>query len=185
MKRNTPQLLVPLAAVWLGLVPGPDLSAAPPMPDLTVDLAGPAAAAPGADVGPQIRLIVKNIGRAVAPGTENHPTGYMVDLTLGRDGVVPPGFRVYAPNFAEDVLLKGGRVSRTADLAPGAFRQYPVGAGIPADTPPGNYFLCATVDPGGAVAESNEGNNTMCRPIRILARQAIGPQDDIPVIPAK
>jgi len=59
--------------------------------------------------------------------------------------------------------LKGGRVSRTADLAPGAFRQYAVGAGIPADTPPGDYFLCATVDPGGAVPESNEGNNTTCR----------------------
>ena len=187
MKRNTPQLLVPLVAAWLGFVLGPELSAAPPLPDLTVDLAGPPAAAAGADIGPQVRLIVKNVGRALAWGTEHHPTGYMVDLTLGRDAVVPPGFRVYAPHFAEDVLLKGGRVSRTVDLAPGAFHAYPVGAGIPANTPPGNYFLCATVDPGGAVAESNEGNNTMCRPIRIQPGQVnVGPQDDLPgVIPAK
>lgn len=176
-----------LIAVCLGLVAAPGAAAPPPpQPDLTVDLAGPAAAPAGSDIGPQIRLMVKNVGHAVAFGTENHPTGYMVDLSLGRDQIVPFGFRVYAPNFAEDVLLKGGRVSRTADLAPGAFRQYPVGAGIPANTPPGNYFLCATVDPGGAVAESNEGNNTMCRPIRIQPRQVnVGPQEDLPVIPAK
>ena len=181
--HHATNLVAFLAAAGLGLASGSPLAAAPPRPDLTVDLAAPAAAAAGTDIGPQIRLIVKNVGRAVAPGTENHPTGYMVDLTLGRDAVVPPGFRTYSPNFAEDVLLKGGRVSRTADLAPGAFRQYAVGAGIPADTPPGDYFLCATVDPGGAVPEMNEGNNTTCRRIRIQPRLNVGPQDDIPFKP--
>lgn len=155
-------------------------SAAGPLPDLIVDLAVPAAAAAGADIGAQVRLFVKNIGQAPAHGTDNHPAGYMVDLTLGRDANVPAGFRAYSANFAEDVLLKGGRVSRTADLAPGAFRAYPVGAGIPADTPPGAYFLCATVDPGAAVVESREDNNTTCRPIRIQARVNVGPQEDLP-----
>jgi hypothetical protein len=173
-------LLAVSALAVSGAVP---LAAAPARADLTVDLKAPASAAAGADIGPQIHLIVKNVGRAVAPGTEHHPTGYMVDLTLGRDAAVPAGFRSYSPNFAEDVLLKGGRVSRTADLAPGAFHAYPVGAGIPADTPAGEYFLCATVDPGGAVPEMNEGNNTTCRRLRVLPRLNVGPQEDLPIKP--
>lgn len=180
MKRHPASPLSLLAATLLGLAAGPALHAAPPAPDLTVDLASPAAAAPGEDIGNRIRLIVKNVGRAPAHGTQAHAAGYMVDLSLGRDPVVPAGFRTYSANFAEDVLLKGGRVSRTVDLAPGAFHQYAVGAGIPADTPPGAYFLCATVDPGNAVAESNEANNTTCRPIRIAKPLNVGPQDDIP-----
>lgn len=171
------------AAIATALVPFAWAKAAPPRPDLTVDLAAPAAVAAGADIGPQVRLIVKNVGNAVAWGTNAHPAGYMVDLSLGRDPVVPHGFRIFSANFAEDVLLKGGRVSRTADLAPHASQQYPVGGGIPADTRPGNYFLCATVDPGNAVAEANEGNNTTCRPIHILGAVNIGPQDDIPAKP--
>ena len=185
MKPTTSRLLVVVAA-GLSLTAAPHADTAPAQPDLTVDLAAPPAVAAGADIGPQVRLTVKNVGHAPAWGTENHPAGYMVDLTLGRDAAVPPGFRVYAPQFAEDVLLKGGRVSRTVDLAPGTFHVYPVGAGIPANTPPGDYFLCAAVDPGAAVAESNEANNTTCRPIRVLPRQVnVGPQDDFPAVPAK
>jgi hypothetical protein len=185
--HHTTNLVAFLTAAGLGFASGSPLAAAPPQPDLIVfELVAPPVAAAGADIGPQIRLTVKNVGRAVAPGTEAHPSGYMVDLTLGRVEPVPPGFHAYSPNCAEDVLLKGGRVSRTVDLAPGTFHVYPVGAGIPANTPPGDYFLCAAVDPGAAVAESNEANNTTCRPIRVLPRQVnVGPQDDFPAVPAK
>ncbi|MEW6338202.1 MAG: hypothetical protein ACOY3Y_12685 [Acidobacteriota bacterium] len=156
--------------------------AAPPLPDLTVNLAVPANAVAGEDIGPRVTLRVKNVGRAPAWGTTDHPTGYMVDLTLGRDEVVPPGFAGFSPHFREDVLLKGGRVSNTVDLPPGAFRGYPVGAGIPNDTPPGRYFVCARVDPGSAVNESNENNNVTCRPIGVVQRLNVGPQDDLPGI---
>lgn len=180
MKRHVPRSLTFLAAFSLGFAVGPALHAAPPAPDLTVELLSPAVAAPGEDIGNRIRLIVKNVGTAPAHGTQAHPAGYMVDVSLGRNPVVPAGFRVFSANFAEDVLLRGGRVSRTVDLAPHTFHEYAAGAGIPADTPPGAYFLCATVDPGGAVAESNEANNTTCRPIRIEKRLNVGPQEDIP-----
>lgn len=156
--------------------------AAPPLPDLTVSLAVPANAFAGEDIGPRVTLRVKNVGCAVAWGTTAHPTGYMVDLTLGRDEVVPVGFAGYSPHFREDVLLKGGRVSKTVDLPAGAFRGYLVGGGIPNDTPPGRYFVCARVDPGTAVNESNEDNNVTCRPIRIAQRMNVGPQDDLPGI---
>jgi hypothetical protein len=153
---------------------------AQPLPDLVVSLAAPDMAFPGEDIGPRVTLRVKNIGRAPAWGTSAHPAGYMADLTLGRDEVVPPGFAGFAPRFREDVLLKGGRVSNTVDLLPGAFRGFPVGGGIPNDTPPGRYFLCARVDPGAAVNESNENNNATCRPITIAQRMNVGPQDDLP-----
>jgi len=182
--HHTTNLVAFLTAAGLGFASGSPLAAAPPQPDLIVfELVAPPVAAAGADIGPQIRLTVKNVGRAVAPGTDAHPSGYMVDLTLGRVEPVPPGFHAYSPNYAEDVLLKGGRVSRTGDLAPNALRAYQVGAGIPADTPLGDYFLCATVDPGAAVPEMNDGNNTKCRRIRIQPRLNVGPQEDLPIKP--
>ena len=170
------------AAAALVAVMAPGAAQARPSPDLIVSLAAPAAAAPGPDIRPRVALRVKNLGNAVAWGTTAHPTGYMVDLTLGRDQVVPPGFRAFSPTFAEDALLKGGRVSVTVDLMPGAFHQYAVGAGIPPDTPPGRYYLCATVDPASVVPESREHNNTTCRRITIRARMNVGPQDDFPVV---
>lgn len=41
---------------------------------------------------------------------------------------------------------------------------------IPPDIPPGNYELCAVVDPTNAVRESNEGNNRVCHKIRIRSK---------------
>jgi hypothetical protein len=140
------------------------------LPDLVVRLSAPDSARPGADIGQRIHLGVRNIGRAPAWGTQGHPAGFMVDLTLGRDEVLPVGFKVYSPHYAENVLLEGGRVSRTTDIAPAATQRFPVGAGIPADVPPGPYFLCAYVDPGNVVRESDERNNVSCLPLRILPR---------------
>ncbi len=98
----------------------------------------------------------------------------MVDLTLGRDATVSVGFKVYSRKFSEDVLLEGGRVSRTTDLAPGARQGYPVGAVIPADTAPGAYHLCAFVDPGNVLPETDERNNSRCVPLRVLPASQSG-----------
>jgi subtilase family serine protease len=91
----------------------------------------------------------------------------MIDIVLSTDTNVPPGFATFSPNFSEDVLLLGARTSNTIDLAPGASKVYATGAGIPADTPTGNYQICARIDSGSKVAESNEANNVMCRAIKI------------------
>lgn len=153
-------------------VPGQKKPEQQKLPDLIIEsLEVPPSATAGDDIGRQIKLVVKNIGAGLAPGTRTHgANGYMVDLVLSRDTSVPAGFATYSATFREDVLLKGGRASNTEDLAPGAVQSYPIGAGIPADTPPGDYYLCATVDPGNRVAESNERNNTICRPIKIAAK---------------
>ncbi len=139
------------------------------LPDLVVRnlTVSPTTVSPGADV--DVKALIRNDGNAVAPGTSSG-NGYMVDITLGTDTNTPAGWAVYSANYSEDVLLKGGRFSNTIDLAPGAMQSYgDTNNQIPADTPPGNYYVCARVDPGGKVAESNEGNNTRC--VRITVRR--------------
>jgi hypothetical protein len=84
---------------------------------------------------------------------------------------VPPEFAHYADEYAEDVLLKGGRASRTDDLEPNLSRVYRIGGGIPADTPAGEYYICAQIDPGKKVAELNEKNNVSCMHIKLKARE--------------
>lgn len=107
---------------------------------------------------------------AVASGTLTAGgNGYMVDLVLSTDDVVPIDWAGYSAMFHEDVLLRGGRFSRTPDvgfLEPFAFRDE---VPIPADTPEGDYFVCAVVDPGQRIVETAEGNNRDCAEIRVSA----------------
>ena len=141
------------------------------LPDLQVKFACPSTIVAGTDIGSQIKLKVRNSGNAPAPGTDTAGSnGYMVDLMLSTDTNTPAGFAVYSANFSEDVLLQGGRISNTKTLNPGQSRIYPVGGGIPADTPSGRYYICAKVDAGNKVTESNEGNNSFCKRVYIKNR---------------
>jgi len=125
-------------------------------PDLWVKaiLAPPAGAtfAPGARF--TVAITVENRGTAVAPGSARG--GYVVDLSLG---VAPAGFppaphALPAPyRFVEGMLLSGGRIARTADLPPGASREYSTVVTVPQDIKPGRYWLGITVDPFGRVRE--------------------------------
>ena len=138
--------------------------------DLVVVIRSPRMANAGDEIGEDIEIRARNRGLAAAPGTAGRidpDDGYMIDVVLSTDPLLPDGFANPSANFVEDALLSGGRISRTTDLASGAARGYPVGATIPADTPSGRYLLCARIDPGKKVAESNEHNNTACYPIFI------------------
>jgi hypothetical protein len=144
---------------------------------------------PGQEIGAMLRLKVTNHGPAIAPGTLDStgtprvpPAGYMVDLVLSSDNVMPAGLALLplpaGIAYAEDGLLAGGRVSRTPDLPgrtaillsasdpPGT----DVGGVIPSGTPPGDYFLCARVDPGNLVPEMKESNNANCRKVTVVVR---------------
>jgi hypothetical protein len=120
-------------------------------------------------------LAVHNNGDSVCQGTRENPNGYMVDFFLSTDRVGPSTWAVYASAWREDVLLRGGRVSNTWSVpARGNFRygapRYEIGPfTLPTSIPPGAYYLCAGVDMGNRVAESNERNNIACNPIRIRA----------------
>lgn len=139
-------------------------------PDLVAQIAGPQRANPGDEIGRQIRVRAGNRGEAAAPGTDGRidpAHGYVIDLVLSTDERLPERPATVSRSFREDLLLVGGRISRTYDLAPNGGRSYPVGAEIPRDTPRGRYFICARIDSYHTVAESDERNNTDCFPIQI------------------
>lgn len=148
----------------------PDVTGAP---DLVVAVSAPTTLTAGAALGPGTSLDASNIGGGSAAGTVGStapPNGFMIDLVLSTDMIVPPGFATYAATWHEDVLLKGGRTSNTTDLAAGASTVYPdENAAIPADTPAGDYYLCAQIDPADEVTESDESNNVSCVGVTVVA----------------
>lgn len=161
--------LIAIGGLMLVMATSP-LSAAQ-LPDLVLRLSAPAQARPGEDIGSKVKIAVYNLGSGVARGTSSSgKNGYMVDLFLTH-GPLPSGFARYTDSYHDGVLLRGGRVSNTGDLGASARRSYRVGGGIPLDTRPGDYRLCAQVDPGHVIRESNESNNITCRPLKIAALQ--------------
>lgn len=140
-------------------------------PDLNVRLEGlPKKVMAGGALGGGATAIVSNPGRGEAAGNRRGSNGYIVDLVLAPDKTVPNRRSVFEPKYQEYGLLRGGRINRTADLAAGSDARFDIGkSGLLADTPPGAYFVCARVDPGNAVAESDETNNLSCEPIAVVA----------------
>jgi hypothetical protein len=47
-------------------------------------------------------------------------------------------------------------------LAIGATKTAATSVRVPADTPPGTYYICAKANGGGSVAESDDSNNARC-----------------------
>jgi len=136
-----------------------------------------------------ISFKVMNLASATndAPGTlSSGSAGWMADVILSTDNVGPTGFAIYSPAWREDVLLRGGRMSRTNTLTPSGEQMFngpTVMRGGPPARPydyltfpmptgvrPGAYHICIVADPANVVAESNERNNTACMPITIRAR---------------
>ena len=153
--------------------------------DLTPTIGAPADRRAGQDV--MITLEIGNRGDTACAGTlESSTTGYMVDIFLSSDRNPPPSWADYSRTWREDALLAGGRVSRTNSVAAGAsFRygapSYEIGPmTLPSGIPPGDYFLCAGVDLGNRIAESNERNNVACNPLRILPVGRFVPSRPLP-----
>jgi hypothetical protein len=120
---------------------------------------------PAGEVSPgkmiQFKVTVKNFGKGVANGTvkpdrTTTPNGYMIDLSLSKDPIRDPVRPHAVPSpykFADGMLLKGGRISRTEDLAPGAQKEYSASVEIPKDMKPGKYWIGVSLDPYNKVAE--------------------------------
>ena len=159
-------------------------------PDLVVEeiQLEPTTLTAGTNLEGLLKLKIANVGNSNSPGTVNPdgsvkdpPQGYMIDLVLSSDTQVPEGFATPADEngdvFQEDALLVGGRVSRTPDVPAMSSLILPtdphppvssdVGGIIPSQTPPGSYYLCARIDPGGAVQEADEVNNLTCLQITV------------------
>lgn len=150
--------------------------------DLTPIIGARAEARAGQEI--MITLEVQNRGDTACPGTIEAPPGasYMVDIFLSSDRNGPSSWAVYSATWREDALLRGGRVSRTYSMGPGVTVRYGAPSyeigpmTLPTGMLPGDYFVCAGVDRGGRVTESNERNNVACNPIRILPTLSIDPR---------
>lgn len=146
----------------------------PLLPDIAVELESPRSPAiptragrmgtgltPGALIGKQVRVVVKNLG--------NRNTGkFFVDLVLSSDTKVPVKMATYSAVFKEDVLLQGGRES-IENLAPGKSQavSFPAQCKLPDKIKPGIYYLAAVADPGQTVKEKNERNNVAQKQIKV------------------
>lgn len=88
-------------------------------------------------------------------------------LTKTRAYPAPAPYAVYSPNYSDRVLLKGGRTH--VDFAPNGGVSLGFGNNneIPADTPPGIYYLGVVIDTGNKAKETNERNNVAWCKIRV------------------
>lgn len=134
-------------------------------PDLMVSITGPNQARSGQQIPSPLTIKVTNKGNAPA-------TGYMVDVVLSSDLTLPERPARYSPDFVEDALVAAGRISKTRTLGPGEHASWTLRpVEIPNNTPTGQYYLGAIVDPYGRVDESNEANNTDLHRIFISNRR--------------
>ncbi len=143
------------------------------LPDLSVVLTTPPSAQPGEVIGANMVVKVWNLGNAaahgkLAPGTPD--IGYGVDIYIATTTDPPPSLPMFNTSFSENVLLLGGRANNTTVVPISDSVDYSTQLSpsrIPADTPSGDYYICAWVDPEQNVIEENENNNTNCVPITI------------------
>lgn len=107
---------------------------------------------------------LKNISRSIRVNVKNTGNGtavnFFVDFILSTDQSAAVTYATYAPDFHEDVLLKGGRM-HIKSLAPGSVVSLtiPQLVSIPKRMPRKGLYIGAVVDSGNSVKESNEKNN--------------------------
>jgi len=156
-----------------GTITRVDISGPPensPRADLQLTLSAPASARVGTFI--EVPMTIKNAGIATAMGTQGRCLGgYMIDVVLSTDTNVPDRWAVSSSNYREDVLRD--RRSNTSDIIAGGLRAYSSKNSLPADMPSGNYYVCARVDPGNNIAESNENNNVACSAIRVTSSNPV------------
>ena len=155
----------------------------PPKADLKIAITSPSLALAGDDIGSQVSGLISNIGDEMTDGSV-----MQIDFVLSTDLIMPEGFAVVSTTFQEDALLVGGRDQLLTQIAAGS--SSPLASSnlvIAPDTPAGDYFLCARVDSGDSIDESNENNNVACnaievtKPIEVIESSVsiISPENDI------
>ena len=173
---TTFKVFTPKASKFIAVIPPILFKIKQPNLKTSLALSGADAALAGEDISNRIKVYAMNNGSAAAAGTTgtlSPANGFMIDVMLSKDNASPASFAIYSPNYSDDVLLLGGRISNTTDLGAGNSGSYATGATIPADTPPGTYFLSLRIDPANKVGESNEDDNTFFLPIKITRRYAV------------
>lgn len=113
-------------------------------PDLTMTALQPQATTVGRFDRFGVLNTVANIAPVAAPGST-------VSFRLSTNTVVGDGDDIMM-NLTRNAGSLAANASSTATTQPR----------VPLTTPLGFYYVCATADSGGAVAERNESNNSLC-----------------------
>ena len=132
-------------------------------PDLSVKIKNcPKTTKPGHELSSFVKVVAIN-------RSEVEVKDVGVDIILKKEPScpVPTPVAVYSPHYSNGVLLKGGH--EQVSLSGGQRQEVKLEGPntIPSDVPPGDYFLCAVIDAGDKIKESNEANNCSCCPIKI------------------
>lgn len=93
-----------------------------------------------------------------------------VDIILTSKPTYPSPalYATYSTNYSDSVLLKGGR-EHISFKGPSKVNVKLNGSNtVPADTPPGIYYLGAVIDAGNKVKECNEKNNVSFCKIKVV-----------------
>ena len=141
------------------------------LPDLTVKIRKcPKLIKPGTDIGSFIKVVAINRGAAPVRDVD-------LDIVLKKENYcpVPAPAAAYSPHFATGALLKGGHELVSLKGYDKQDVKLTGANTIPGDTPAGDYFLCAVIDAGNKIKESNEADNCACCPVKVV--NSIGKPD--------
>jgi subtilase family serine protease len=133
------------------------------MPALTVNLRHcPRTARPSHELGSSFKIKVTNHGKLDLKDVT-------VDIVLKKDDSCQgsEADTVDSTHFLDGVLLKGGREQVSLNAGQKYWIKLNGTNTIPADTPTGDYYLCAVVNAGDQIKDSNKTNNCSCSPIKI------------------
>ncbi len=147
-------------------------------PDLAGTLRGPATVQPGEDISSRLVLAVRNAGTVAAPE-------FTVDLVLSTTPGVAVRPASYAAFFVDGLLFKNGRI-KVRGLAAGESEsvRFHGPIAVPADTPPGTYYLAAVLDPGNAVPERSPYNNVALWAVTVPPARSTGGGGQISILPS-
>jgi hypothetical protein len=132
--------------------------------------------------GQKLGASFKVVGKSTFAGPVN---GVVVDIILTSKMTypAPAPTAIYSANYSDNVLLKGGR-ENISFAGPGNVNVKLNGENtIPANTPPGIYYLGAVIDAGNKFKESNERNNVHFCKIKVIGNQNQKKQADL-IIPS-
>jgi len=123
------------------------------LPDLQVDMSYPVKASIGVPLRENFSVTVTNNGAAEAKNIR-------VVLLLSADENIPVVLPEVTEAFQEDMLLPNGEFIIESLPATRQVRlDYSTPPVFAQDTPPGNYYLAARVDPDNRIRELNKENN--------------------------
>ena len=121
---------------------------------------------PGERLGVRVKLVNRGGGY-----TGGRPvSSQSVILVLSKDRSVPLPLSSRVPTgFREDSLLPGGERRGIPTPRRRGSWSGRITVTLPADVPPGRWWLCGVADPHNQLSESNERNNVSCKELLIKA----------------